>query len=188
MSEQARQPAGEVAEAEEILKDSERRTFLGVVIGAGMTIFGILAAIPLVRFALYPLFAKAASVAWSDVGPADSFASLTTPVQKLVAVSQRDGWRESVAQRPVYVTKDKQGQVVVLSAICPHLGCQVTWSAEKDGFFCPCHGSLFGPDGTRISGPTPRSMDSLHTTVEGGELKVRYEYFRQLLPNKELAD
>jgi len=188
MSDQTRQPAGEVAEAKEVLKDAERRTFLGVVIGAGMTIFGILAAIPLVRFALYPLFAKAASAAWSDVGPADSFASLTAPAQKLVAVKQRDGWRESVAQRPVYVTKDKQGQVVVLSAICPHLGCQVTWSAEKDGFFCPCHGSLFAPDGTRISGPTPRSMDSLATTVEGGELKVRYQYFRQLLPNKELAD
>ena len=188
MSDEPRRPIGEVTEVKEVLKDAERRTFLGIVIGAGMTIFGILAAIPLVRFALYPLFAKEASVAWSDVGPADSFASLTAPVQKLVAVQQRDGWRESVAQRPVYVTKDKEGQVVVLSAICPHLGCQVTWSGEKNGFFCPCHGSLFTPDGTRISGPTPRSMDSLATTVESGELKVRYQYFRQLLPNKELAD
>jgi len=188
MHDEGRQPAGGVGEAKEVLKDSERRTFLGVVIGAGMTIFGILAAIPLLRFALYPLFAKAASVAWSDVGPADSFESLSSPIQKLVTVEQRDGWRESVAQRPVYVTRDKQGQVVVLSAICPHLGCQVTWSGEKNGFFCPCHGSLFGPDGTRISGPTPRNMDSLATTVEGGELKVRYQYFRQLLPNKELSD
>ncbi|HEV3277339.1 MAG TPA: ubiquinol-cytochrome c reductase iron-sulfur subunit [Terriglobia bacterium] len=166
----------------------ERRTFVGVMIGAGMTLFGALASIPLLRFALYPVFAKASEAAWSDVGPADSFASLSTPVQKLVTVASRDGWQETVAERPVYVTKDKQGQLRVLTAICPHLGCQVAWSADKQGFFCPCHGSFFAPDGTRISGPTPRSMDSLDTTVQNGQLKVRYQYFRQLLPDKEVSD
>ncbi len=188
MSDETRQPAGGIADAKESAKAPERRTFLGAIIGGGMTIFGILAAIPLVRFALYPLYAKAAESGWSDVGPADSFASLSEPVQKLVTVEQRDGWRVSVAQRPVYVTKDKQGNVEVLSAICPHLGCQVIWSADKQDFYCPCHGSLFAADGSRISGPTPRGMDSLSTTVEGCQLKVRYEYFRQLLPNKEVAD
>jgi menaquinol-cytochrome c reductase iron-sulfur subunit len=188
MSDETRRPDGAVAEAAESVKTSERRTFLGVVIGAGMTIFGIIAAIPLLRFALFPLNAKAADVAWSDVGPAADFQSLAEPVQKLVTVEQRDGWRENVSQKPVYVTKGKQGQVTVLTAICPHLGCQVAWSGEKKGFFCPCHGSLFAPDGSRISGPTPRGMDSLETAVQGGELKVRYQYFRQLLPNKEVAD
>lgn len=191
MSDEARRTDGGVGKAGEPVESvqiPERRTFLGIVIGAGMAIFAVLASIPLLRFALYPLYAKTAEGGWSDAGPADSFASLSDPVQKLVAVEQRDGWRESVAQRPVYITKDKQGQVVVLSAICPHLGCQVTWSAERRGFFCPCHGSFFAPDGTRVSGPTPRSMDSLATTVQGGELKVRYQYFRQLLPNKEVAD
>lgn len=194
MNDETRQAAGEAgkaggsAEPVESVEAPERRTFLGVAIGAGMAIFGVLASIPLVRFALYPLYAKASEAAWSDVGPADQFTSLSDPVEKLVAVEQRDGWRESIAQRPVYVTKDKQGQVVVLSAICPHLGCQVTWSADKNEFFCPCHGSLFAPDGTRISGPTPRGMDSLATTVQDGQLKVRYQYFRQLLPHKEVAD
>ncbi len=191
MSDESRQTAGLVEGEKKPIEppsSPERRTFLGVMIGAGMTIFGVLAAIPLVRFALYPLYAKAASVTWSDVGPADSFASLSAPVQKLVSVEQRDGWRESVSEKPVYVTKDKQGQVVVLSAICPHLGCQVTWSADRQDFFCPCHGSVFAPDGTRISGPTPRGMDSLESTVQDGQLKVRYQYFRQLMPNKEVAD
>lgn len=194
MSDETRQAAGgakragEAGESVERVEAPERRTFLGVVIGGGMAIFAALASIPLLRFALYPLYAKASEAGWSDVGPADSFASLSDPVQKLVVVEQRDGWRESIAQRPVYVTKDEQGQVVVLSAICPHLGCQVTWSGDKQQFFCPCHGSLFSPDGTRISGPTPRGMDCLATSVQDGQLKVRYQYFRQLLPNKEAAD
>ena len=64
----------------------------------------------------------------------------------------------------------------------------MTWSADRGDFFCPCHGSVFAPDGTRVSGPTPRSMDSLESTLQDGQLKVRYQYFRQLLPNKEVAD
>jgi menaquinol-cytochrome c reductase iron-sulfur subunit len=39
--------------------------------------------------------------------------------------------------------------------------------------------------GTKISGPAPRSMDDLESKVEDGMLKVRYQYFRQLIPTKE---
>ena len=40
-------------------------------------------------------------------------------------------------------------------------------------------------DGAEISGPAPRSMDDLDSKVEDGMLKVRYQYFRQLIPTKE---
>jgi len=163
----------------------DRRSFLATALGAVMAGVGALLAIPLVRFALYPIFANSDDTKWSDVGSESDFASLSDPVQKMITVSQVDGWRESLAQKAVYVTKDSQGQLGVLSAICPHLGCQVPWSAEKKAFFCPCHGSIFGPDGARISGPTPRGLDSLQSTVQDGRLKVRYQYFRQLLPDKE---
>ena len=39
--------------------------------------------------------------------------------------------------------------------------------------------------GAKISGPAPRSMDDLDSKVENGMLKVRYQYFRQLIPTKE---
>ncbi|HEY6290499.1 MAG TPA: ubiquinol-cytochrome c reductase iron-sulfur subunit [Terriglobia bacterium] len=171
--------------AEEDLRLPGRRSFLGLVIGAGSAVVGVLMAIPLLRFALYPLFAQTTAAEWSDVGPVDSFGSLSAPVQKLITVPQRDGWREVVSQRPVYVTKDQAGQVEVLSATCPHLGCEVPWSPEKHAFYCPCHGSVFASDGSRISGPAPRGLDSLASTVENGRLKVRFQYFRQLLPEKE---
>jgi len=164
-----------------------RRSFLGWMIGAVWAVVGGLMSIPLLRFALYPLFDHTARADWSDVGPVDSFASLSTPVEKLITITQRDGWREIVSQKPVYVTKDQAGQLEVLSAICPHLGCEVPWSPEKQAFYCPCHGSVFAPDGSRISGPAPRGLDSLATTVENGQLKVRFQYFRQLLPYKEVA-
>ena len=164
-----------------------RRLFLGWMIGTVSAVVGVLMAIPLVRFAFYPLFAQTGEAGWSDVGPVDSFGSLSAPVERFISVSQRDGWRETVSREPVYVTKDHGGQLEVLSAICPHLGCEVPWNAEKQAFYCPCHGSVFAPDGSRISGPAPRGLDSLTTTVENGQLKARFQYFRQLLPYKEVA-
>lgn len=174
-----------LAEASELPASQDRRSFLATALGAVMTAAGALLALPLVRFALYPIFAKTSENQWSDVGPADFFASLSDPVQKIITVSQVDGWRESLSQKPVYVTKNDQGQLEVLSAVCPHLGCEVPWNPDKKAFFCPCHGSIFAPDGARISGPTPRGLDSLESTVQDGQLKVRYQYFRQLLPDKE---
>jgi menaquinol-cytochrome c reductase iron-sulfur subunit len=40
-------------------------------------------------------------------------------------------------------------------------------------------------DGAKISGPAPRPMDDLESKVENGMLKVRYQYFRQLISTKE---
>lgn len=174
-----------VPKASEQPPSPDRRSFLATALGAIMAAAGALLAIPLVRFALYPIFAKSGDADWSDVGAAADFASLSEPVQKMITISQLDGWRASLSQKAVYVTKDSQGQLEVLSAICPHLGCQVPWNAEKKAFFCPCHGSVFAPNGSRISGPTPRGLDSLESTVQDGRLKVRYQYFRQLLPDKE---
>ena len=41
-------------------------------------------------------------------------------------------------------------------------------------------------DGSRLGGPAPRAMDSLQTQVQNGHLMVRYQYFRQLIPTKEV--
>jgi menaquinol-cytochrome c reductase iron-sulfur subunit len=40
-----------------------------------------------------------------------------------------------------------------------------------------CHSGSFTADGERIAGLPPRSMDILESKVEGGMLKVRYQYF-----------
>jgi hypothetical protein len=46
---------------------------------------------------------------------------------------------------------------------------------------------VFSPDGARVSGPTPRGMDSLESEIQNGRLMVRYRYFRQLIPTKEIV-
>ncbi len=163
-----------------------RRSFLGWLLGVCTTTVGALLAVPLVRFALHPLLAKTTETSWSDLGAAGGFASLASPVRRLITIEQRDGWRKAVSQKAVYVAKQADGRLIVLSAICPHLGCSVAWNDAKGQFICPCHAGVFGPDGKRISGPPPRGMDTLETTVKDGRLVVRYQYFRQLVPVKEV--
>ena len=164
----------------------DRRSFLGALMGLGAAGVGALLSIPLVRFALHPILAKTTETAWSDLGAVDEFASLTLPMKRLIKVEQRDGWRRIISEKSVYVTKGADGQLRVLSSICPHLGCSITWNDTKTQFVCPCHIGVFAPDGALVSGPPPRAMDELETKVEDGRLKAQYQYFRQLVPTKEV--
>jgi menaquinol-cytochrome c reductase iron-sulfur subunit len=163
-----------------------RRSYLWWLVGLCTAGVGAALSVPLIRFALYPLRVRTTEVQWSDAGPMSDFASLNEPVQRSVSVSQIDGWRKIISDKVVYVTKAPSGDLEVLSAVCPHLGCSVQWRTGKGEFECPCHAASFRPDGARTGGPSPRGMDTLQTQVENGRLMVRYQYFRQLVPTKEV--
>jgi menaquinol-cytochrome c reductase iron-sulfur subunit len=163
-----------------------RRSFLGVLLGFGAVVVGAALSVPLLRFALHPLLTKTTEIGWSDIGKVEEFASLTAPLKKLITVDQRDGWRKIVSEKAIYILPKKDGLLRVLSPICPHLGCSIPWIEAKQQFVCPCHTAIFTLDGSRVSGPAPRSMDDLESRIENGMLKVRYQYFRQLIPTKEV--
>jgi menaquinol-cytochrome c reductase iron-sulfur subunit len=165
---------------------ASRRSYLGWLLGLCTAGVGAALAVPLIRFTLYPLQVKTTGVKWSDAGPVSDFTSISTPVQRSIAVEQVDGWRKTVSEKVVYVTKSGNGQIQVLSAVCPHLGCSVQWRASMSKFECPCHTAVFKADGLRVSGPAPRGMDALETEIQNGRLMVRYQYFRQLVPTKEI--
>lgn len=162
-----------------------RRSFLGVLLGVGAASMGALLSVPLVRFVLHPLLTATTPLAWTDVGSVGEFPVGESPVKKLITVEQRDGWRKIVSEKAVYVVKNANGDVTVLSSICPHLGCSVAWQAEKSQFSCPCHGGRFASDGKLLGGPPPRGLDTLESKVEEGVVKVHYQYFRQLVRDKE---
>lgn len=54
-----------------------------------------------------------------------------------------------------------------ISSVCTHLGCNVRWEQENDGFECPCHGSSFDKNGENTSGPAPKPLKWLKLTLEG---------------------
>jgi menaquinol-cytochrome c reductase iron-sulfur subunit len=106
---------------------------------------------------------------------------------RTIQIEQIDGWRKTVSEKVVYITKDQRNQLSVLTSICPHLGCTVPWNKEKKQFICPCDGGTFSGDGSRVSGPSQRGMDTLETSVQDGQLLVRFQYFRQLVSDKEIV-
>ncbi len=164
-----------------------RRSFFGALLGISTAAMGTLLAIPVLRYVLYPLYAKNRAGIWSKVAPLNALPSVGgDPVRKTITFNKRDGWREVVTTEAVYVEQLASDNSLVLSAICPHLGCTVSWQPGQDRFYCPCHGSVFDREGKRVSGPAPRGMDPLPTETEDGNLLVHFEFFREDVPNREV--
>ena len=77
-------------------------------------------------------------------------------------------------------TGDKP-EVLAFTAECPHLGCAVGLSADQKSFFCPCHTSSFGFDGSMQNKVPPRGMDLLEvefTKEADPQVQVKFERFQ----------
>ncbi|HLQ52428.1 MAG TPA: ubiquinol-cytochrome c reductase iron-sulfur subunit [Terriglobales bacterium] len=77
-----------------------------------------------------------------------------------------------IQDQQVYIVRTGEGFYAV-SAICTHLGCNTQWKPEVNLIACPCHGSKFKSDGTKVEGPAPRSLPHFPITLTpDGELLV----------------
>jgi Rieske Fe-S protein len=121
---------------------------------------------------------------WVTVGPV---ADLPTdrPQRTNVTVTERGRFMESEVGKVVWLRRNEDGSVQALSGACPHMNCTVAWRAEQNGFDCACHVSNFDATGRVVSGPSPRPLDALEQRVENGILSLRYQKFRQSVPEKE---
>ena len=55
--------------------------------------------------------------------------------------------------------KEGHANFQVLSGICTHLGCiPFAHQGEYNGYFCPCHGSVYDTSGRIRSGPAPTNL------------------------------
>jgi ubiquinol-cytochrome c reductase iron-sulfur subunit len=56
-------------------------------------------------------------------------------------------------------TKAGHEQWLVVIGICTHLGCiPIAHEGAYDGFFCPCHGSVYDSSGRIRQGPAPTNL------------------------------
>ena len=146
-----------------------RRSFLkllplGVVAGVFASIGG--AAFRFLRPRL-----GAVSDAWLDVANVSELKG-PQPLPRKIVAENIAGWDITTVEHDVFVLPEKNKQV--LSAVCPHEGCEVAWDQAGNRFSCPCHESYFAADGARLSGPATRGLDSLPMRVQDGKLQVQY--------------
>jgi cytochrome b6-f complex iron-sulfur subunit len=103
------------------------------VAGAGATVFGYEFLAPNVLYEPSPI----TNAGKPDRYPADS-----------VTQDQQSG---------IYIVHGPEG-LYAMSATCTHLGCLTAWKPELGIVACPCHGSKFRRDGSKIEGPAPRPL------------------------------
>jgi menaquinol-cytochrome c reductase iron-sulfur subunit len=166
------------------VKEITRRNFFGWIIVSISGLIGTALLVPLMGYAILPTL-KRREESWSEMGSVDAL-EVDLPKEFAVVRSTTSGWMKTESVRSVWALKTPEGKVVVYSPICPHLGCAYQWKEDQKEFQCPCHNSVFDVNGRVLSGPAPRSLDTLPAKVEGDMVYIRYEEFKVGTRKKEV--
>ncbi|MBM3774382.1 MAG: ubiquinol-cytochrome c reductase iron-sulfur subunit [Acidobacteria bacterium] len=146
---------------------TRRRFYLAAIYGFWGLIGAALGAPALIYLLLPPKPRK--GVEWIEAGDLRSLAA--GPPKELVFRRNRvDGWKVISEKSSAWVVKTGENEIVAFGPQCTHLGCAYHWDDLKKGFLCPCHASVFSPDGRVVSGPAPRPLDRFDVRLENGKL------------------
>lgn len=141
---------------------------LGILAGMAATL-----ATAAFRF-LRPVMSQASNAKWIDVMPVAQIKG-EKPIMRGIVAEHNAGWSSTLEEYFVYILPQNHNRV--LSAVCPHEGCNVTWRDETNKFACPCHDSNFTADGSRLDGPARRGLDPLPSREQDGILQVQYQTY-----------
>jgi Rieske Fe-S protein len=178
-----------------MVDEPDRRKFLTVTtcaIGGGV---GLITAGPVIRMLVDPLNKTTVTTPREafDVGPVERFALDAPPVKiEIVAPVVKDGW---MAARNVLIgaafvrrTGPNPADLDARSAVCPHLGCAVSYDTAQKNYLCPCHDSRFALNGAKLTGPSERGLDDLPIQVtRSGRLKLTWVRYKVGTSTKEPA-
>jgi menaquinol-cytochrome c reductase iron-sulfur subunit len=145
-------------------------------------VIGLSMAVPLAGFVISPGLTRRPK-RWVDVGSVDEL-GVEDPKQLEHITTVKDGYIETKATKAVWAVKHNDGQIIVFSPLCPHLGCGYRWDGGERQFKCPCHESVYSITGEVLAGPAPRPLDTLPEKIENGRLLVMYEEYKSGLSVK----
>ncbi len=110
----------------------------------------------------------------AGIFPAVQNGHVTFAISKVPALLSLGGSATGRAQGvsfPLVLLRTSPSQVLAFDARCPHLGCPVEGAQQL--FICPCHGSLFGLDGSVKQGPATSPLTPLTVTFDGTTVSVK---------------
>ena len=127
-------------------------------------------------------------IPWTKVAPLVNLPSDGKPAKYEIILEQvKDAWTtyKNVPAGAVYLSREED-KVTAFNLKCPHLGCAVDYRSKTNDYFCPCHNSTFGLDGsvTQENSPSPRGLDTMDTKVEDGFVWIRFQQFRPNIVEK----
>ena len=148
-----------------------RRDFMKLAISAIGGVIGLSWAIPAVAYVVEPALKSGQGEGWIQLGSTAKI-EIGIPTLFKVNIQRQTGWVTNEEELSVYVLTQDGRDYVVMSNVCTHLSCRVSWKPEQNLFQCPCHDGRFARDGSIISGPQPRAMDRFAFKIEDGALLV----------------
>jgi nitrite reductase/ring-hydroxylating ferredoxin subunit len=131
-----------------------RREFLGKGLTLGF-LWTTFAAFGSVLLDVWLAAGKFTPAHWQDIAPSSSAVSsaiIPFPSKRVAIIAQ-------------------DHRIAALNLECTHLGCIV--GGGDQGFFCPCHGSEFGPMGEVYSGPASEPLKWHKVLIHNGRIWVR---------------
>jgi len=72
----------------------------------------------------------------------------------------------------VAVIRKSATEVVALSAICTHAGCEMDYNSGAQQMDCNCHGSVFALNGSVVNGPARQPVHVYQATLANNTITV----------------
>lgn len=145
--------------------------FLGSVMAAAI-------GLPAIAYLISPGLSVKETESWIPLGPLKNY-PIGAPKLFNFTRSQVNGWEKTVLSYGVFVVRQDETQLLVLSNICTHLACRVSWHPDIQNYVSPCHNGHFDMVGNVISGPPPRPLDEFVTKIEDGNLFIQYPPYKR---------
>ena len=163
---------------------TSRRNFFKIISGVFTGFIAITLGIPMIE-SLVGTISKKKDKVYSKIAPINAI-PIEKPVNLPFVMTVEDAFIKNIQPENVWAVKKSDSETTVFSPICPHLGCRYQWYEKEKLFICPCHHSVFNIDGKVVSGPAPRSLDTLLEKNKNNYLYALWERFKPGIPQKEI--
>ena len=150
-----------------------RREFVTLSVGVLGTIIAGFIGLPAIAYLISPAIKSQKTEAWVSLGPLENYL-VGEPTLFTFTRTTINGWEKTVNSYGVYVYRKSEAadDLVVLSNVCTHLSCRVTWFNDVKEYDCPCHDAAFDIEGQVLSGPPPRPLDRYEHKIEEDNLFI----------------
>ncbi len=146
-----------------------RRRFLGSITGSLLSVIGAILSM-LGGGAVFSSTVRRQE-GWLTAATMHDLAD-NEPTAITLSVMRRDGYREALERRTIFLVKTGEADVAAFDARCTHLGCLVAWDSEDRLFRCPCHGGVFDRTGGVLDGPPTDPLTPIAAKVDGDRVMV----------------
>jgi cytochrome b6-f complex iron-sulfur subunit len=103
--------------------------------------------------------------------PADALSEPGPVEVPLADLPDGDRLRVTLGGTPVELRREGE-EVVALSLLCTHFGCEVRWVEDDRRYHCPCHEGRFDDAGHVVAGPPSRPLSRLPARISGDTIIV----------------